>query len=71
MELVDLNCWVTDMNDSPSVQRFDDFGEVGQAAGKAINFVDHNRIDLVSLNVFEQTFQSRPIQSSTEHPPSS
>ena len=46
------------------VEGLDDLGEVGQAAGEAIDFVNHDGVDLLGRNVFEQLFERGPVHVS-------
>ena len=46
MEVVVLNCWVTETKETPHcVEQFDDPGEVGEGAGQAVDLVDHHGLD--------------------------
>ena len=49
----------------PGVEGLDDLGEVGQAAGEAIDFVNHDGVDLLGRDVFEQLFERGPVHVST------
>jgi hypothetical protein len=62
IEVVVLNCWVTETNDTLlPLEDFDQPGEVGQAAGQAVDLVDHHDVDLAGLDVGHQALQSGPI----------
>ena len=63
IEVVVLNCWVTDTKGHPlAFEHFDHLGEVGQAARQAVDLVDHHDVDLAALDIGHQAFQPRPIR---------
>src|ERR1039458_51852 len=51
--------------DSACFQSFHDLGKVRKAASQAIDLIDHDSVDLVCLNIIEQTLQRWP--RSEEH----
>jgi hypothetical protein len=52
MEVVVLNCWVTEMKETFFIlEEFDQLCEVGERPRQAIHLVDHHRIDLSLTNV--------------------
>ena len=62
IEVVVLNCWVTETNDTPlPVEDLDDLGEVGQRAGQPVDLVDHHDVDRARGDVGEQPLQGRAL----------
>ncbi len=63
MELVVLNCCVTDTKDTPvGVEALNQLGEVGERAGQAVDLVDHDHIDQAGLYICQQALQGRAVQ---------
>jgi hypothetical protein len=61
MEVVVLNCWVTDTKvNTLFVELFDDLGEVGQGAGESVNFINDDGVDSLRGNIVQKLFQSWP-----------
>ena len=60
MEVVVLNCWVTETKDT-GVEELDQLGKIGQRAGQPVDLVDHDHVDLAGLDVFEQMLQGRAV----------
>ena len=55
IEVVVLNCWVTDTKLAPwRVERLDDPGEVGERARQPVDLVDHDHIDPPGSDVGQQ-----------------
>src|SRR2546430_187325 len=50
------------------VEQFDQFGEVCQRAGQAVDLVDDNDIDLPATNIPKQSLQGRAIRIATGKP---
>ena len=69
IEVVVLNCWVTETNDTPlGIENLDDLGEIGQRAGQPVDLVDHHDIDLALADIGEQTLQCRPLHVAARAP---
>jgi hypothetical protein len=59
MEVVVLNCWVTETNDTGAVDN-------RQAAsppttGQPIDLIDHDHVDLAGPDVVQEPLQGRPV----------
>jgi hypothetical protein len=65
MEVVVLNCWVTDTKETPCVESFNDLGKIGQAPRQSINLVDNDRIDPSVFNVLQYTLKRWSLHAST------
>ena len=62
IEVVVLNCWVTETNETlMRFEQLDQLGEVGKRPGQAIDLVDHHDVDLAGLDVGQQPLQRRPL----------
>ena len=54
IEVVVLNCWVTDTNEASwRIEDVDNLGEIGERAGQPVDLVDDNDLDLACLDVGE------------------
>jgi hypothetical protein len=72
IEVVVLNCWVTETNDTPMrVEQFDQLGKIGQRSGQAIDLVYHDDIKLPRADIIQQSLQVGTIGGSTGISPSS
>ena len=73
IEVVVLNDCVTETNVTPfRSNTLDQLGEVGQRAAEAVDLVDHDHVDQPVLDILEQPFSTRGVQSvPPEMPPSS
>ena len=62
IEVVVLNCWVTETNDTPfGIEDLDDLGEIGERAGQPVDLVDDDDIDLAGADIGEQQLQGRSL----------
>src|SRR6266850_3541976 len=62
IELVVLNCWVTETNDTPlRIEDLDQPGKIGQRPGQPVDFVDHHDVDPAGPDVGKQVLQCRPL----------
>src|SRR5690606_4097426 len=52
----------------PSIKPFDDLGEVGKAAGQAIDLVDNDNIDLPRIDISKQGLDTGPLQVAAREP---
>src|SRR5439155_15269084 len=69
IELVVLNCWVTDTNDTPWASKIST--SRAKSASERVSrstLVDDDDIDPASLDVGEQALQSRPLHIATRQP---
>jgi hypothetical protein len=58
IEVVVLNCWVTETNETPvGVEQFDQLGKVGQRPREAIDLIDDNHVDLSGPDIFQEPLQ--------------
>src|SRR6267378_317859 len=72
MDVVVLNCWVTETNETPAaskidaggVKDFNDFGEIRQRTGQTIDLVDDHHIDGSRLDIGEELFEGRALDRS-------
>ena len=69
IELVVLNCWVTETNDTPScVEELDEPGKVGERAGQPVDLVDDHDVDPAGPDIGEQALQRGALQIATREP---
>src|SRR5947208_12176711 len=68
IDVVVLNCCVTETNDASRIQDLDDFGKIGERAGQPVDLVDDNGIDPTRRNVGEQSLQSRSLHRRAGEP---
>src|SRR6266581_3209842 len=68
IEVVVLNCCVTETKDAPRVEDLDDLGKIGQRAGQPVDLVDDNNIDPPGRDVGKQPLQSGPIHRGAGEP---
>ena len=73
MEVVVLNCWVTETNETPwRIEDLHQLGKIGERAGQAVDFVDDHDIDLAGLDILEQPPAGRGVPGCRRNrPPSS
>ena len=73
MELVVLNCWVTETKETPSlIEDFHDLGEVGERARQSVDLIDHDHVDLAGGRYLRAAAAARAAPwSPPEKPPSS
>ena len=65
IEVVVLNCWVTETNDTPWASNSStSLAKSAKRAGQAIDLVDDNDIDPVGSNVGEELLQGRAVGGS-------
>ena len=64
MEVVVLNCWVTETKLTSGCRMTHDLGEVGQRSGQPVDLIDHHGIDLLRRNICQQLLQSGPLHVS-------
>ena len=69
IEVVVLNCCVTETKDAPSrIEDFDDLGKIGERAGQPVDLVDDHGVDPTRRDVGEQPLQSGPIHRRAGEP---
>ena len=51
-----------DERDRSGVKGLDQFGEVGERAGEAVDLVDHDHVDLAGLDIGQQLLQGRAVE---------
>jgi hypothetical protein len=62
IEVVVLNCCVTETNDTPpGIEDLDDFGKVGEGTREAVDLGDHDDIDLALADVGQQPLKGRAV----------
>jgi hypothetical protein len=68
IEVVVLNCCVTDTNDAPFVSRISTILAIGERAGQPVDLVDDDDIHPSCRNVGDQPLQGRPIHRRAGEP---
>ena len=62
IDVVVLNCWVTDTNDTlVLVEQLDQLGEVRQRSGQPVDLVDDDDVDLAGSDILQQALQGRAL----------
>ena len=51
IEVVVLNCWVTETKDNVSIKQLDELGKVRQGPGQAVDLIDNDHVDLAGPDI--------------------
>src|SRR5262245_20365434 len=51
IDVVVLNCWVTETNDTMGIEQLDELGEVCQRAGQAVDLINDNDTDFACPDI--------------------
>jgi hypothetical protein len=65
IEVVVLNCWVTETNETPCASNSSISLAKSERAGQAVDLVDDHDLDFPSTDVGEEALQRRPVERAT------
>jgi hypothetical protein len=66
MEVVVLNCWVTETKDTPpGIKHLDHLGEVGEGSRQPVDLVDDDDIDQSRAHILHQGPEGRALHGAS------